>query len=354
MKKLIIIAAVLALAGCDKQRDLYVLAEPLIYIEGNWVPSLGKSSMFMDATAIAYTPTGLYDTEYFSNQNNDDVTLRVEKGTFDVVIFNGLMFAEDDTHLNGVHFRGSDRLDTFEAVAMEATPGRRISLRSDDEYVASNNMEIFTSATERQQIEADKGYHLKYEDGKKVEGTHEDNVVEAELHMTPIAMSYECKVTLKLTNISSAWSASANLYGFVGSAFVASRQPSDFDVTHQFLLNSKKMLDTEDDIGTIESPVFVTFGPPTDQPGRKYEIDVSVTKINGEPEDETFDITEQLNDALTKIRHNLNGGTPVNHNITIDIEIEMDLPEVDPGDGSIGVGDWTDDEIIKVPIKPTP
>ncbi|MDL2247924.1 DUF5119 domain-containing protein [Bacteroides sp. OttesenSCG-928-J23] len=346
---LLIVIMTLAIAGCDKQRDLYVLVSPMVYLEGNWIPSLGTNNMAMNATATVYNTTGESVTkEYFYNQNN--VTIPVNKGEYNIMVFNGLMYSPEDTHLDNITFRGTDRLATFEAVARETQPNRRLN-RAEGEYIASNEMELLTSAVEKQEITASDAYYPKYKDGQNGFDVP-SNYVEVEMTATPVAMNYQCRVLLYINNISSAYSASAALRGFVGSAWMATRTPTNFYVTHQFNLNSKRMIDADKDRGTIESPLFVTFGPPVDAPNNKYEVYIKITLVDNTVFETTVDITQQVLPVIETIKNNISGAEPVQHQLNIPIQIDsIDLPKVEPVQGGVGVGDWDDDEIIRVPIK---
>lgn len=342
-----ILSAALVLAGCDEQRDLYVAAGPLIWAEGDWGPSLDQSDMTMKATAIAYDESRLVAKEYFFAPRT--VMLPVDNGIYDVLLFNGLMYSEKDTHLDDVYFRGTNRLDTFEAVAAEGAQIKRLGTRADDEYIASNEMEIITSAVERQEIEASRSYYIKYKNGKNGFDTPKDYIA-AELNMTPVAMSYEAQIKVTIENISSAAGANAALYGFVGSAFISSRMPSHFYVTHHFNLNSKKIVDSAKDIGTIESPVFVTFGPPLDAPDNKYEVYVKILLVDNTEYENTFDVTTQLDTIIEAIKANQAGGGAPQYRLEIPVAINIKLPIVEPVGGGVGLGDWEDDELIHVPI----
>lgn len=342
------IASVLSLTGCDDHRDLYVTATPLVVVEGDWVPSLGLTDMNMNATAVGYDESGIKAISYFGRGNT--TALELNRGTYNIMIFNGLMYSPEETHLDDVYFRNIDQLETFEAGAVEGPPSKRLS-RAEDEYIASNNMELFTSATYEQVISGDDSYFLKYVNGENGYDTPA-TYVEAELSMTPIVMNYNCHIIVTLNHISSAWSASAALKGFVGSAFVHNRKPSNFYVTHHVLMNNKQMTrGSNEDRGTIESSVFVTFGPPVDAPDNRYSVYLSITLSDGQVWAETIDVTDQVLPIIEKIKKNL---TSTAHNqipIVINLNLgEYDLPDVGPNDGSIGVGDWEDDEIIQVPI----
>lgn len=347
-KALTICAAALAFAACTDQRDLYVAVSPNIQVDGDWNPSLGRTDMTMDATVIAYDASGLYAKEYFFDPRT--ATVAVDKGVYDILLFNGLMYAPEDTHLDGIYFRGTEGFGTFEAVAQMAEPNKRLG-RADGEYIATNNMEIFTSATEHRDIETAKEYFIKYKNGKNGFDIPE-SYTEAELGLTPQAMNYPCQVTVTIANITSAYAANGAVYGFAGSAFAASRRPSNFMATHQFNLNNKRILSADDDTGTIESPAFVTFGPPLDMAGKTCSVYINIMLTNGVPFEQEFDVTGQILPFVESVKNNLAGTGDVQYRLEIPIHIELELPVVEPIDGQIGLGDWDDDEIITVPIKP--
>lgn len=339
---------ILLLCGCTEQRDLYTVARPQIYIEGNWEPTLHQTNMSMNATAMLYAADGrMVSKNYFVSPRS--VTVAVARGTYDILLFNGMMYSENDTHLDNVSFRGTDRLETFEAVVAEGEPNRRL-LRNGSEYIASNEMELLTSAGSKQEVTGESGYFIKYKDGQNGYPTHED-YVEAELYLTPSAVSYECRIVVDLINPSSAHVANGALRGFAGSVFMASRVPSHQEATHQFRLNDLEITGSDPERGSIRSPLFVTFGPPLDLPDRRYSVEVNIVLVDGETLEETFDVTDQVAQVIERIKEGLSSGELVEASITIPIRIAVELPIVDPVQGSIGVGDWEEDEIIKVPIK---
>ena len=342
-----IIAIALIFAGCTEQRDIYTTASPSLYIRCDWGPSLHTLDMSMNATAMIYKEHEQQapHKEYFLDPNS--IVVPLSKGKYDVLLFSGLMYSETDTHLDGIYFRSTDQLESFEAVAKEAAPNNRLSRASDD-YLATNDMEILISGYKEQEMENEVSYHLKYKNGKNGIAVTPEDYIEVELLVTPFAVSYKCQVIVKLINASSVYVANGALRGFARSVFMASRMPSHLSATHQFRLNSFKL--TGDNTGTIESPVFVTFGPPLDLPDREYMLEVSIVLINGEEYYRNIDITSQIFPVIEKIRKNINISEPIEIDLTIPIEIELTLPEVTSGSGSIGVDDWEDDEIIKVPI----
>lgn len=352
MKEILLIALfTLLLAGCDSQRDLYDTASPLLYIEGDWVPSLGIQNMSNKATAMLYKKGDGITKEFFLQPNN--VTPKVSRGEYDILIFNGLMFSEENTNLDHIAFRNTNNVEDFEAFVLDVAPNSRL-VRADGEYIASNEMERLTSIRHKTFVESEHYYYIKYQNGHKVQTT-EGDYIEQEIRLVPYAHSYLAQVTIHLINPSSAAVANGSLRGFIGSIFMASGKPSHFDVTHQLRLNNLRITNhgtkgdpNDPETGTIESPLFVTFGPPIDLPDRRYTFELSIIIKDGTELNQTFDITDQVAPVVIE-RFNFlqTHNSPIN--LTIPIEISFELPFVDP-ESVITVNDWGDEEIIRVPI----
>ncbi len=349
-----IIAATLLLAGCQKQRDLYGVSHPMLRIVGDWSPSLGESDMSYNATAVLYKQNGGTTKEYFLSPNS--VTTNVTRGTYDIFIFNGLMYSPDDTHLDNICFRGTSSCETFEACANEAPANKRLTTKA-GEVIASNEMGILAHSYACVEVTGNNEYYIKYKDGKNGFPVVPD-YVEATLPLTPRAVSYYAQVTVDLVNPQSAFSASGALRGFAGSVFLCSRMPSHNPVTYHLRLNNMDIYDegVEGDPlrpakGTIESLPFATFGPPLDLPGRSYEFEITVTLRDNTERTWTIDVTDQITPIIAQITANLDESQPQTE-VTIPINISLTLPVVADVSGSIGVGEWGEDEIIIVPIRP--
>ena len=342
--------AFLLFAACDRQRDLYDTASPLLYIEGDWVPSLGMADMTGKATAMLYKKGDGITKEFFYKPNS--VTTKVSRGEYDILLFNGLMFSEENTNLDHIFFRNTDQLEGFEAVVVEVASNRRLS-RAEGEYIASNEMEVLTSIHGSAFVEGEHQYSLKYKNGRNSFPTLED-YIEHEVQLTPRAVSYPAQVVVHLINPRSAAIANGSLHGFVGSVMMAPGEPTDFAVTHQLRLNNLTIPDPEaqPEVGTIESPWFVTFGPPLNRPNHSYTLDVSIILQDGNEINETFDIADQVEPAIQRIKNYRASPAGISINLAIPIEITLELPsDIEPG-SMVGVNDWSDDEIIVVKIKP--
>lgn len=352
-KTLIYIVCIVLCSACDKQRDLYDMASPLLSVEGDWVPSLDKPDMSQNATAMVYNTTTIAK-EYFLNPRT--VTTRVTKGKYYILLFNGMMFSEDNTNLDDIYFRETNDIQQFEAFAAEGEVSKRL-LRSEGEIIASNDMEILTSRQATTEIKGESAYYKRYENGERTDQDVSD-YVEDQIKLTPKPVSYPCQVVIELINPSSAFSATGALRGFVGSVKMASRMPSHRAVTHHLKLNNLRITQpgtpgdpANPERGTIQSPVFVTFGPPIDLPDQKYEFELVIVLKNGQVLNWVFDITEQVQPMIEAIRYNLDETVEIPVKVALEIDVPAELPEIDPdSDSEINVGEWGDDEIIKIPI----
>ncbi len=286
MKKILALCGgVLLLVGCDKQRDLYDTSNTLLHIEGSWTRSLNQENM-LDATVLLYKD-GEIKKEFLSRPNG--VTTRVTRGRYDVVTFNGVMESENVTNLDHVHFRGTDRLESFEAYAEEGRPNSRLS-RAEGEYIASNEMELLTFVHTGVDVDGESLYYLKYRNGKNGYPEIVDHV-EGKVEVVPRAMSYRFRVIItNLANPRSARSATAALRGFRGSVFVPRNgEPprTGFPATHHLNLTSPSgrriVTDGEGlETGALQSPPFVTFGPPLDvDPTGRYTFDPVFVLVDG-------------------------------------------------------------------------
>lgn len=344
-----VIAAAVA-AGCTDQRDLYVNSAPTITIEGDWMPSLGISDMTGRATARIYKVVEPVSTDFFDSPRR--ITKGVSGGVYDVLIFNGLMFSDEVTNLEGIYFRNTDSPDTFEAVVQQAEPYPDL-VHGDDEYLASRDMEILTSALGQVNVGSGGGYKMKYQNGKEqyVGAAGASTVL---LTLTPRPLSWRAKVVVHLINAGSMSSAAGSLMGFAGSVFMAGGTPSHMRTTHQLPLGSLTLDEGQQQpdklTGTIESPVFVTFGPPTDiadgDTGWPFRFDLSVELRDGSTFEGIYDISKQIAPVVEKLRAG-EWYDPVLHPIIIEI-MDVELPSVD---SSVAIDPWEDnDEIIKIPV----
>lgn len=329
--------------SCTKHRNLYVASSPQLLISNNWAPS--QCDIDNGATVMIHNrPSD--PTELIPNAIHKIIEL--DKGLYDILVFNGLMYSPTETHLDNIVYRGTDKFETFEAVITHMDAGSRFRAQPDEVIVDFPDI-LATHSTSGHDIAARRKFEMKYRDG--VNG-YPSNLKHTEdtVHFTPCRVTHSCQVIARVRNPKSARVVQAKLHGFAQSVFLANRMPAHNSITHQFKLNSLKLDPTNPDMGTISSPVFTTFGPPLDLPGRRYTIDVNVLLTNSEELGMmTFDVTDQVEQAIATLSAERLNDTPIMD--TFYIHIEYELPVVVSDGMDVGVGDWGEDIIITVPIE---
>lgn len=335
---------VLLAVSCTEQRDLYVASYPQLLIANNWTPS--QCDIDNGATVMIYDRPNTSPTELMPDALRKIIEL--DKGLYDILVFNGLMYTPTETHLDNIFYRGTDQFETFEAVITEMPLGYRFRAKKDEVIVNFPDI-LATHSTSDLNIEARKKFEMKYRDGKNGYPTSLKHIDDT-ICFTPCRVTHTCQVIARVRNPKSARVVQAKLHGFAQSVLLANRLPAHDSITHQFTLNSLKLDPTDPDIGTIKSPVFNTFGPPLDLPTRRYNIDVHVLLTNSEEHTPmSFDVTDQVENAIAYLTEMRLKNQPIMD--TFYIYLDFELPIVVSDGLDVGVGDWGDDIIITVPIE---
>lgn len=338
------VSFVLLMGSCTEQRDLYVASYPQLLITSDWTPSQCVTDN--GATAMIYDRPNASPTELMPDAVRK--TVELDKGSYDLLVLNGLMYSPMETHLDNIYYRGTDQFETFEAVVTEMIPAKRF--RSTSGEVIVNNPDILaTRSTADHDIQARKKFEMKYQDGKNGFPTN-PKYLDDSISFTPCRVTHTCQVIARVRNPQSVRVVQAKLHGFAQSVFLANRLPAHNSITHQFTLNSLKYDPSDPAIGIVSSPVFATFGPPLDLPERRYTIDVNVLLTNSEEFPRiTFDVTDQVEKAIAYLAAERLKHRPIME--TFYIYIEFELPVVTSDGLDVGVGDWGNDVIISVPIE---
>lgn len=343
--RLIILAYfILLMSSCTEQRDLYVASYPQLLIKNDWAPSLCDTDN--GATAMIYDRPNASPTELIPDAIRKIIEL--DKGAYDILVYNGLMYSPTETHLDNIYYRGTNKFETFEAVITEMPPGKRFRAQKGEVIVNSPDI-LATRSTSEHDIQARKKFQMKYRDGKNGFPTN-PKFLDDSIPFSPCRVTHTCQVIARVRNPKSARVVQAKLHGFSQSVFLANRLPAHNSVTHQFILNSLKHDSSDPTIGTISSPVFTTFGPPLDLPERRYTVDVNVLLTNSEELPRmTFDVTDQVEKTVAYLAAERLKNCPIME--TFYIYIEFDLPIVISDGMDVGLGEWGDDIIITVPIE---
>lgn len=341
---ILLIYLALFMGSCTKQRDLYVASYPQLLLKNDWTPSL--CSPDNGATVMIYDRPNASPTELLPDAIRKIIEL--DKGQYDILVFNGLMYSPAETHLDNISYRGTDRFEIFEAVITEMPPAKRFRAAEGEVIVNSPDI-LATHSTSEHDIQARKKFQMKYRDG--INGFPSNpKYLDDSISFTPCRVTHTCQVIARVRNPKSARVVQAKLHGFSQSVFLANRWPAHSSITHQFTLNSLKYDQSDPAVGTISSPVFTTFGPPLDLPERRYTVDVDVLLTNSEELSRmTFDVTEQVQEAIAYLAAERLNDCPIMK--TFYIYIEFELPIVISDGMDVGLGEWGDDVIITVPIE---
>lgn len=343
MRSTILICLILLVCSCTRQRDLHVASYPQLMIANDWTPS--QCVTYNGATAMIYDRPNSSPTELMPDAHRKIIEL--DKGAYDVIVFNGMMYSPTETHLDNIFYRGTERFETFEAVVRELSPDRYF--RPKDGEVIVNIPDILaTHSTAGHDVESRKKFEMKYHDGKNGYPTN-PKYIDDTIDFSPCRVTHTCQVIARVHNPKSARIVQAKLHGFSQSVLLANRLPTHSSITHQFTLNSLKIDHSDPTYGTISSPVFNTFGPPLDLPGRRYTVDVSVLMIDSEETPQmTFDVTDQVEQAIEYLAAERLKNCSIME--TFYIYIDFELPVVISDGMDVGLGEWGEDVIITVPI----
>ena len=349
----------LLLVGCDAHRDLHTVAAGYLSVDCDWSQSDVSNTAAGGATAFFYRNDRLEQKIYFPNGNPNNLLAQLPEGVYKIVVVNGLVYSERETHLDDIYYRNSDDLNRFEAYAAE------LAVRSSSgELFVSNELDHLAGSTywdpaarsiDSVSFDTPTIYQPKYVNGvptnaKELPGT----TVGLARPIVPMPITYRSKIVITLTNPESAYAAMGYLRGFSGSTFLASRMPSHTNVTHQFSLNHLTQVPGDPKRATIESPTFNTFGPPLDLPSRRYEFELKVLLRDGSVRDSIYDITDQIAPVVRDLRTYVELGTRIDIDIHIPVDnLELPLPQVSGTlEGGIGVDSWGPSELVPVPIRP--
>lgn len=334
----------LFMASCTKQRDLYVESYPQLLITNNWTPSLCDTDN--GATAMIYDRPNASPTEMMPDAIRK--IIEVDKGLYDIMVFNGLMYNPAESHLDNIYYEGTEQFETFEAYVTEMDPARHFRASKGEAIVNFPDV-LATRSTADHDIKASKKFQMKYRDGKNGFPTNLKHLDDS-ISFLPCRVTHTCQVIARVRNPNSARVVQAKLHGFSQSVFLANRLPAHNSITHQFTLNNLQYDQADHTVGTISSPVFNTFGPPLDLPERRYTIDLYVLLTNSEESPKmTFDVTDQVEKAIEYLSTERLKHRPIME--TFYIYLDFALPIIVSDGLDVGVGDWGTDVIITVPIK---
>lgn len=348
--------ALVACIGCTDQRDLYVASTPMFIIKNDWsVARLNPES----ATAMLFARPQPCEPMYSDACRHK---LYLEPNTYNVLVFNEVMFSPTSTNLEGINYRGTERFTTFGAYALPTPVDPIFKPRADEVMVGYGYPEpLATRAFKEKEVLHCKQYVMKYQNGKNGFPICKDFDADS-LELTPIRVTREIKVVAHVKNLKSKFRISGTLRGLAEGVLLSTRQPDGANAAYTFDLNSAVPDPDVPDGHIIVSKSFTNFGPwwNHDLTDRNYILDIvasrgqdifrysfDVSQSNG------TEVTKSMGEAIVKIkveedRFQKDGTPPAMEQIII--EVWFNLPAVVDDSIDVGVGDWGTDIIIPIPI----
>lgn len=297
---------------------------------------------------------------------------KVAPDTYDILVFNNLMFSPEDNEFENLNFLGTEYFDSFEAhAALNKTASELF--RSASQEIVVNNPDLIAAATYRRKvIEHDRMFIMKYEDGIKT-GNQEFDYIRDTVEVTPLCLTRNVQVILRVKNYKPKFAIYGTLRGFAQGVNLTTRKPTGNNATHAgFLINKAKADPDHTDRSILTSDVFTSFGPWWDDSlgSNTYTLDL-LARYNGQGDvfSYSFNVTNYIENVVTQWvekaievikseeeahQNNGNYDGPVPTMDTIMIEVWLELPNIigdDKDAMDVGVEDWGDVVIIPVPIK---
>lgn len=350
------LATVTVSDSCTDQRDLYVDCKPLFIIKNDWSAARlnpdGATAMFY-ARAKPYEP--MYDNPYRHK-------LYLEPNTYNILVFNEVMFSPTNPNLEGVVYRGTEEFNTFGAYAKQSPVNPVFKAGPDEVMVGYGYPDpLATTTCEKREILEEKQYLLKYKDGKNGFTVYDDYDADS-IDMLPIRVTREVKIIAHVKNLKNQFRVSGTLRGLAEGVLLSNRQPDGSDAAYTFDLNSAVPDPAVEGGHIIVSVPFNTFGPwwsnyPSEH---KYTLDIVATNTK-QIFNYSFDVTQSdgkivtksMGEAIVKIKVEeakyLTDGTPPAMEQIV-IELWFDLPAIIDDSIDVGVGDWGTDIMIPIPI----
>lgn len=321
----------LAIYGCDTRRDI-------LEDEGVWV------RVNIDWTQAGMQPNGA--TVWFFPQDRSDLSptvlrthasldsLRLRRGVYSVLVFN-----DTENDHSGMHFRGTDQYDTFEAYSEYITQRGNITMLAGEplavipEPLATDHIDEFVVTT-----------HPAVSAGRP------------EIKLTPLSRLYTLDFSVHIKGLDNVVVSSsyATISGMSGGMFLVSHERNDERITHRFGFDSRVWDSGSYKNGKLYSS-FSLFG--VSGKWTRAELNSYVTLYLKLRDGSNFtvnrDVSQLIRQGSTiKLELNLDMGMGDTEQ---DPEIIVpDVPDPNPGSGSgfdADVEDWGDETIIEVPAK---
>ena len=340
------------LTSCTKQRDLYIENSPLFVVKADWSESTLSPH---GATALVFNEQRAVLNNPYMQPPTATQPQRVTPDRYNILLFNNLMFSPTDNEFANIIFQNTDRFETFEAVARENAQVNEVFRSSADEMFI-HNTDIIAAATYRDKVIAEGlEYVMKYKDGIRT-GNYEGGYLNDEVELTPVRLTRNVQVVLRVKGYKPAFALYGTLRGFAQGVNLSTRKPTGGKATHAGFAINRAI--EADDCYILTSDVFTSFGMWWDDKPQSniYTLDV-LARYKGQSDvfAYSFDVSECVEVAAQAIKseeelYRTVGTVPKMD--TIIIEVTLTLPDVIGDDEGLDVGveDWGEVVIIPVPM----
>ncbi len=342
MKKLLPLIIFIILMGC-KRREMYDSYEltALIPIDIDW--SLAKLDPDNDPENDVYSASA-----WFFPQDEDQSvivkrltdasggTVELPVGTYSVLVFNNTV---DD--FSNIEFRGTDSFDSFEAYSSSDAQSLFYS-KSDNTSLKPDILATWSITdfeVSQEMVNTSRGYSSSTTKA-------DDESLSTLSGIQPQLVVDTATVTVHVSGLNNASSATAVHSGLSSSVFMASGTSSDDQTSHTFSLSDRTYYDDSSSEGTV-SASYRSFGrhSHTDTLSHSLQIDFTLNDNSSHPTQE-FDISDQINSSSSRLQLSTTVGledSDSDHTITLpDVSID--------GDGfDIGLDDW--DTEVDLPLE---
>ena len=326
---------VLLFNACERREleDDYMLSA-LIPVRIDWSLSGVPVEEMHRASVWLFPHDGKTPLEYRLEGNLTYREIAVPAGVYSVLVFNETIEKED---WNGITFKGTNRYETFAAVAVTQdtrgfyTRSEELPLVAEPDAIAAWSLDRFEVTPEM--VTSTRSLS---QNRSALEREVPDLTV-----IKPLPRFEHVVITAYVTNLSSSMQATGTIDGMAGGVYMASGEKIPEPAVHAFILNGR-VYDANGNDGTT-TRTFNIFGRLPKPARHNLNIDFLLTNGTLHPREE-FDVTDLIVTKMNEIVRthiinlgygNLNGDHPIK------------LPEREMGAG-ISVDEW--EEVI-IPVR---
>ncbi|MGL5681899.1 MAG: DUF5119 domain-containing protein [Marinifilaceae bacterium] len=311
----------------------------LIHISFDWSISRVPTNDINAVSVYFFPINGDAPIVHVSN-NIYETKVQLPIGAYSVLIFNE---TTGETSWSGTSFTGTDKFETFMAVARpnNTSKGNLLYTKAENDNVVLNQEPLAAWSLDKFDVTSEMVYETRgWKETRATTDTNSKAITKALEVFVKVKLqprTTETTVTAKITNLNNAHTIAGVLRGVASGVYLVSGKRAPIQVTHLFTFqNSNHIWESADKINGTARHIFYTFGK-HENPDVSYSLQLDALLHWGElPPPFMFDVTEKVkqSDNITlRLDVGLENG---NGDRTIELE---ELKE------GVDVGDWDKGEI---------